>query len=60
MLDKYSMPDAAKAELVDYIFRNKHRLREISLRMVLKVADLWKMKPAGYQQLADQTCMRSS
>jgi len=27
--------------------------------MVLKVADLWKMKPDGYQQLADQTCMRS-
>ncbi len=59
MLDKYNMPDDAKAALVDYIFENKHRLREISLRMVLKVADLWKMKPDGYQQLADQTCMRS-
>ena len=59
MLDKYNMPDDAKAELVNYIFENKHRLREISLRMVLKVADLWKMKPDGYQQLADQTCMRS-
>ena len=58
MLDKYNMPDDAKAELVDYIFENKHRLREISLRMVLKVADLWKMKPDGSQQLADQTCMR--
>ena len=59
MLDKYNMPDDAKTELVNYIFENKHRLREISLRMVLKVADLWKMKPDGYQQLADQTCMRS-
>jgi hypothetical protein len=59
MLDKYNMPDDEKAALVDYIFENKHRLREISLRMVLKVADLWKMKPDGYQQLADQTCMRS-
>ena len=60
MLDKYNMPDDAKTELVNYIFENKHRLREISLRMVLKVADLWKMKPDGYQQLADQTCMRQS
>ena len=59
MLDKYNMPDDEKAALVDYIFENKHRLREISLRMVLKVADLWKMKPDGHQQLADQTCMRS-
>jgi hypothetical protein len=33
-------------------------LREISLRMVLKIADLWKMKPDGYKQLAESTCMR--
>jgi hypothetical protein len=58
MLDKYAMSDADKQTLVDYIFTNKHRLREISLRMVLKVADLWKMAPDRYQQLAEQTCMR--
>jgi len=58
MLDKYHMPEADKQTLVDYIFNNKHRLREISLRMVLKVADLWKMAPDRYQQLAEQTCMR--
>lgn len=59
MLDKYSMSDADKQTLVKYIFDNKHRLREISLRMVLKVADLWKMAPDRYQQLAEQTCMRA-
>ena len=58
MLDKYSMPEEDRNQLVDYIFTNKHRLREISLRMVLKVADLWKMAPDRYQQLAEQTCMR--
>ena len=43
-----------RQELIQFIFENKHRLREISLRMVLKIADLWKMKPDGYQALADQ------
>jgi len=58
MLDKYSMSDETKASLVQYIMDNKARLREISLRMVLKIADLWKMAPDRYQQLAEQTCMR--
>jgi hypothetical protein len=58
MLDKYSMSEETKQSLVDYIMQNKSRLREISLRMVLKIADLWKMAPDRYQQLAEQTCMR--
>jgi len=58
MLEKYAMPQATQEELIQFIFENKHRLREISLRMVLKIADLWKMKPAGYQDLARSTCMR--
>ena len=58
MLEKYAMPKDTEAELIQFIFENKHKLREISLRMVLKIADLWKMKPDGYQQLAESTCMR--
>jgi len=58
MLEKYAMPQATQEELIQFIFENKHRLREISLRMVLKIADLWKMKPEGYKDLARSTCMR--
>jgi hypothetical protein len=58
MLEKYAMGKEAEAELVQFIFDNKHKLREISLRMVLKIADLWKMAPDRYQHLAEQTCMR--
>ena len=58
MLEKYQMPQDTQEELIQFIFENKHRLREISLRMVLKIADLWKMKPEGYQDLARSTCMR--
>jgi hypothetical protein len=58
MLEKYAMPQDTQEDLIQFIFENKHKLREISLRMVLKIADLWKMKPDGYKQLAESTCMR--
>ena len=58
MLEKYAMGKTEEDKLVQFIFDNKHKLREISLRMVLKIADLWKMAPDRYQHLAEQTCMR--
>jgi hypothetical protein len=58
MLEKYAMGTEAEQELVQFIYENKHKLREISLRMVLKIADLWKMAPDRYKHLAEQTCMR--
>ena len=58
MLEKYAMGREAEQELVQFIYDNKHKLREISLRMVLKIADLWKMSPDRYKHLAEQTCMR--
>ena len=58
MLEKYAMPKDTEEDLIQFIFANKHKLREISLRMVLKVADLWKMSPDNYKMLAENTCMR--
>ena len=58
MLEKYKMPPKLQEELIQFIFDNKHRLREISLRMVLKIADLWKMAPDKWKVLAEQTCMK--
>ena len=58
MLDKYKMPGGLQEELIQFIYDHKHRLREISLRMVLKIADLWKMAPEKWKVLAEQTCMR--
>ena len=60
MLEKYAMPKDVEEELIQFIFEHKHRLREISLRMVLKIADLWKMSPDRYQELARSTCMRQN
>ena len=58
MLEKYRMDKDIEADLVQFIFDNRHRLREISLRMVLKIADLWKMAPDRYKELAISTCMK--
>tara|TARA_B100000315_G_scaffold248022_1_gene277447 strand:- start:400 stop:1491 length:1092 start_codon:yes stop_codon:yes gene_type:complete len=58
MLEKYAMGKEKEEELIQFIFDNKHKLREISLRMVLKIADLWKMAPEKWKLLAEQTCMR--
>ena len=58
MLEKYAMGREAEDKLVQFIFDNKHKLREISLRMVLKIADLWKMAPDKYKILAENTCMK--
>ena len=52
------MPKETEADLIQFIIDNKHRLREISLRMVLKIADLWKMAPEKYKLLAENTCMK--
>ena len=59
LLKKYYMSREKEAELVDFIFTNRTRLREVSLRMVLKIADLWRMAPDRYQALAQSTCMRA-
>ena len=58
MLEKYKMPKAIEEDLIQFIYKNKHKLREISLRMVLKIADLWKLAPDKYKQLAENTCMK--
>jgi DNA-binding NarL/FixJ family response regulator len=58
MLDDYEFDDATVQEIVDYITDNAKRMRELSLRMVLKVADLRKSMPKQWQRVAELSCMR--
>ena len=60
MLEKYHMSAETEQDLIQFIIDNKEKLREISLRMVLKIADLWKMAPDKYKMLAENTCMKAS
>jgi len=39
---------------------NKDRLRELSLRMALKIADLRKSFPTRWKAMATTTCMKAA
>ena len=58
MLDEYDLEDYAKLEVVDFVEANTDRLRELSLRMVLKLADLRMSFPSNWKAMATTTCMR--
>ena len=58
MLDSYRFDDAMKEDIVDFVDINKNRLRELSLRSVLKVADLAKAFPTKWEAVAENTVMR--
>jgi len=58
MLDSYNFEPIAKDEVVNFIIDNQTKLRELSLRMVLKVADLRKSFPTTWTAMAKTTCMR--
>ena len=58
MLDAYDLTDAEKAEVVQFIDVNKDKMRELSLRMVIKVADLRCAMPDKWQSVAALTCMK--
>jgi len=58
MLDRYDFGAIQKDEVVEFITANQDKLRELSLRMVLKIADLRKSFPNSWQSMARTTCMR--
>jgi hypothetical protein len=60
MLDEYKFGEDGDTEVISFMTENQDALREISLRMVLKIADLRKMDPANWTKLARTTCMKGT
>jgi hypothetical protein len=58
MLDRYDFESTAKDEILTFVEKNKSQLRELSLRMVLKLADLRKSFPKTWTAMARTTCMK--
>ena len=58
MLDDYEFSDLEKEVLIDFVDDNKKKLRELSLRTVLKIADLKRSMPSNWRAVAEVTCMR--
>ena len=58
MLTEYKFADGVVQEIIDFVDINKKRLRELSLRTVLKVADLAKAFPERWEAMAENTVMK--
>lgn len=58
MLNEYGFSKKEQQEVIDFMFSNKDRMREISLRMVTKLADLKKSMSNRWTRMAECTCMR--
>jgi predicted AAA+ superfamily ATPase len=58
ILDAYEFEDAVKDEIVDFIVDHRCSMRELSLRTVLKVADLRKSFPVEWRRMSEVTVMK--
>ena len=58
MLSREGFTDSEAREIVSFVETNTDRLRELSLRMVVKLAGLFRMNRASWKDLAAVTCMR--
>jgi predicted AAA+ superfamily ATPase len=60
MLSAYEFAPELVEEILEFVTDNAGRMRELSLRTVLKVADLRKSFPERWRTVAEVTCMRGS
>lgn len=54
----YDFTQEQSDEVMAFMWDNHNKLREVSLRMALKVADLVKISPNNWKNLAKATCMK--
>jgi hypothetical protein len=58
--DYSKINDEESAEIIAFMVQNKDNLREMSLRMALKIADLRTISEERWEFLAKNTCMKTS
>jgi len=58
MLSDYKFEKSQETALMNYMAANKDKLREVSLRMVTKIADLMKHQPKTWKRYVEVTCMK--
>jgi predicted AAA+ superfamily ATPase len=60
LFQDYEFSEMQQDDIIDFMNVNQARLREMSLRMALKIADLVKSFPAKWRLMAETTCMKSA
>jgi len=58
MLTPYLFSPAEEAQVLNFVMENSEYLREVSLRMVKKIADFVKADPKGWMEMAEATCLQ--
>lgn len=57
---EYNFEQCIQDEIVEFLDVNQNKMREMSLRMAIKIADLRKSFPLKWKQMAEVTCMKSA
>ena len=60
LFSDYDFEECVQDEIVEFMETNQNRLREMSLRMALKIADLRKSFAGNWKRMAETTCMKSA
>jgi hypothetical protein len=60
LFEDYDFDQIQQDEIIDFMVTNQNKLREVSLRMAIKIAQLRKSFPLKWSALASTTCMKSS
>ena len=60
LFSDYDFTEEQSQIVIDFMWDNHTKLREVSLRMCLKIADLVKISPGNWKNLARTTCMKSA
>jgi hypothetical protein len=60
MLRDRGLSESETLMILEFIRNNMDRMRELSLRMVIKLSNLYKMDKLNWQKLARQTCFRAA
>jgi len=58
LFQDYEFEECVQDDIIEFMNTNQNRLREMSLRMALKIADLVKSFPLKWKLMAETTCMR--
>jgi hypothetical protein len=60
LFQDYEFDECVQDEIIEFMNANQNRLREMSLRMALKIADLRKLSVLNWKRLAETTCMKTA
>lgn len=59
LFDRYNFHGNESDEIISFIVENQKKIREISLRMAIKIADLRKSFPGNWHEMALATCTKA-